>query len=189
MSAPISMVKNRLSRIARANLAILESEILAVLTDFSPTVVSTIHAGLDIESSDIDIVCTYQSLFDLKEKFEKTYQHKPGFFLEVREDRLIGRFVQGGFGIEVWASETPVNQQWAFRHHQVMKRLSTLGGPVFREAVRSLKKRGEKTQPAIASLLCLQGDPYEAILELEEWPDRKIREHLIQYNVSSEQEG
>ena len=42
------------------------------------------------------------------------------------------------------------------------------GGHLFRRRVMELKTRGIKTEPAFALVLGLQGDPYEALLTLEE---------------------
>jgi len=49
----------RMDKITRANDAITKLGILEKLHEFNATVVSTIHAQLDIESSDIDIICSY----------------------------------------------------------------------------------------------------------------------------------
>ena len=64
------------------------------------------------------------------------------------------------------------------RHYQIMKRLSDIGGVRFRENVRKLKRRGVKTEPAIASLLQLAGDPYDSVLQIENWSDQKIMQKL-----------
>lgn len=40
-------------------------------------------------------------------------------------------------------------------------------GEEFRKEILELKERGYKTEPAFALLLGLQGNPYEALLQLE----------------------
>ena len=40
-----------------------------------------------------------------------------------------------------------------------------------------------KVEPAIASLLNLTGDPYEAVLDLEDWSDRQITEALKKFGL------
>ena len=70
----------------------------------------------------------------------------------------------------------PVEEQNAYRHLNVMSRLSVLGGKEFKYTVRELKQEGLKTEPALAKLLGLRGDPYQAILELEEFDDFELEE-------------
>ena len=59
-----------------------------------------------------------------------------------------------------------------FRHYQVMKRLSQIGGTNFQNAVKAIKRTGIKTEPAIASILQLKGNPYESVLLLEQLKEK-----------------
>lgn len=67
----------------------------------------------------------------------------------------------------------------AFRHYQIMKRLCAIGGTDFQNAVKAIKKTGIKTEPAIASILHLTGNPYNSVLLLEQLKDRELKELLI----------
>ena len=49
-----------------------------------------------------------------------------------------------------------------------MARLINLGGDIFREKVRDLRLAGKKSEPAIAVILGLIGDPYESVAELND---------------------
>jgi hypothetical protein len=42
------------------------------------------------------------------------------------------------------------------------------------DKVKLLKQNGIKTEPAFAQLLALQGDPYEAMLNLETYSDIEL---------------
>ena len=66
------------------------------------------------------------------------------------------------------AISTQLEQQFGFRHHVVMARLINLVGDIFREKVRDLKLAGKKSEPAIADILGLNGDPYESVAELND---------------------
>ena len=55
-----------------------------------------------------------------------------------------------------------------------MARLVNLGGDIFREKVRDLKLAGRKSEPAIADILGLIGDPYERVAELNDLSDGEL---------------
>jgi hypothetical protein len=55
-----------------------------------------------------------------------------------------------------------------------MARLINLGGDIFREKVRDLKLAGKKSEPAIADILGLIGDPYESVVELNDLSDGEL---------------
>jgi hypothetical protein len=67
------------------------------------------------------------------------------------------------------------NEQTAWRHFLVERRLLELGGPVFRAAVACERAHGMKTEPAFAAVLRLEGDPYRALLYLEDGADEFTR--------------
>jgi len=97
-----------------------------------------------------------------------------------RHDHAVARFYCEQFLFEVYASTTPVQLQAAFRHYQIMKRLVDVGGNEFIEQVRHLKEAGFKTEPAICHVLGISGEPYTAVLELEQWSDTELKACLDQ---------
>lgn len=68
--------------------------------------------------------------------------------------------------------------QAAFRHYQVMKRLVRIGGNEFIDRIRHLKEGGLKTEPAICRAMKISGEPYAAVLELEHWSEKELKEHI-----------
>jgi len=180
------------TRQTAAELAISDSGVLAGLCRFDATVVSTILVGLDTGSSDIDIVCSFQSIDDFVSAANSQCEHFSQFSLNRKQDVVIVRFVFAGFPFEIYACPLPVSEQAAYRHFRIMQRLVALGGELFQEKVVALKNSGLKTEPAIASTLGLTGDssadlstnlptdPYAAVLELEGLSDEQLRELLIQ---------
>ncbi|RUO38608.1 DUF4269 domain-containing protein [Aliidiomarina shirensis] len=168
------------SKIARANRAIKESEVLTKLDAYSPEVVSTIFVSLDTNESDIDIVCTYQEQEAFIEAFASAYSGYESYRLYPRQDHALGQFHCHQFLIEVYASKTPVKFQPAFRHYQVMKRLVNIGGNEFIEKIRQLKESGLKTEPAICRVMEISGEPYAAVLELERWSENELKVRLAQ---------
>jgi len=157
-------------------------EILHVLRNYQPEVVSTIFADLDIESSDIDIVCCHSNVQEFEAVYSSAFSLMQSYEFWIREDCIIGRFCYGGFVVEVYSSTTPVQLQAGYRHFQMMKRLSKFGGKSFSDQVRALKLSGLKTEAAICRVLSLPGDPYKAVLDLEIWSEKElanyVREHI-----------
>lgn len=162
------------NKIESAQRAIKKSEILTLLEKFSPVVVSTIFVGLDIEESDIDILCQYEDANMFEFVFKETFKMFEGFKFEKYVDNAVGKFHHSSFLFEVYASETPVEQQMGYRHFQVMKKLCKCGGEEFKCKIRHLKRSGLKTEPAICKLLSLEGDPYQAVLEIEAWSEDEV---------------
>ncbi len=146
------------------------------LSAYRPVLVSTICIGIDVPASDLDVVCETDDFDEFAGVVEKCYGSFSGF--ECRAGRradgfVTARFQSDGFAIELYAEQTPVERQNAFRHLSVMARLLAAGGEALRDGVRGLKRKGWKSEPAFARLLGLEGDPYRALLELE---DRDARE-------------
>lgn len=169
------------SKITRAEKAIKDAQILRKLKSYSPEVVSTIFVNLDTSESDIDIVCNYLDQKAFTNDLDLTISVYDSHTLKAYEDRVVGRFSFQSFIFEIYASNTPVKEQMAYRHYQVMKRLVAAGGNVFSEKVRKLKEDGLKTEPAICQLLQISGDPYSSILCVEAWTDMQVEEYMTRY--------
>jgi len=82
-------------------------------------------------------------------------------------------FVSQGWEIELFCQAIPIQEQWGVRHFLIEKRLLELL-PMLKSKVIELKQSGQKTEPAFAALLQLQGDPYAAMLELEKLSDDEL---------------
>lgn len=155
--------------------ALRQLAIWSVLRGFQPVLVSTIPLEIDTAASDLDVICAVTP--DVQPQFEQRlrqhYGALSGFQLTHTanggRDSLVCRFWFGGFAIEVFGQDLPTDQQNAFRHMMVEAALLQAGGEAWRQAVRHLKQRGLKTEPAFAKLLglTLTGNPYDALLTLE----------------------
>ena len=167
-------------KIRKAQEAIEESRILTVLADYFPTVVSTIFVGLDTQKSDLDIVCVYSDPVQFVHDFERAYGQQKHAICKKCSNHILSRFYFQDFLFELYSSAQPIETQPAYRHFQMMERLSQLGGDQLRETIRRLKQTGLKTEPAITYLLNLPGNPYEAVLHLECWTDEDILQRLRQ---------
>ena len=178
----------------RRTYAVLEDlGILATLGAFDPVVAGTIPLGIDLPSSDIDIICEVAPA--ASQAFEQLlcshYGHLPAFRLgPVRsgsEPALVSSFRYAQVELEVFGQALPTAQQYAFRHLVVEHAVLRAGGPAWRTAVRRLKEQGLKTEPAFAALLQLPGNPYEALLTLEKLSPAELAARLTQVSLPADQ--
>jgi hypothetical protein len=150
-----------------------ESKILYHLKDFHPVLAGTMPLDIFIVGkSDLDIICEAADLKSVEKILLTHYQHFNGFTSVIRPiqsvDTLICRFLIDEFGLEIFCQNKKVTEQSAYRHMLIEHRLLQKGGPDFKKKVLQMKEQGLKTEPAFARALGLNGDPYEALLSLEE---------------------
>lgn len=154
---------------------LLRLEILDRLEDFSPIVVGTIPLGLDIESSDLDIVCQFEEKKEIESILLEYYSHYENFTIrQMGIDAYAYNFWFEGCEIEIYASKVPTEESNSYRHLLIASRLLSLYGDEFRENVIQLKKEGYLTEPAIAKLLDLHGETYETIFLIEDCSDEEL---------------
>lgn len=149
----------------------LESlNLMSILRNYSSTLTGTIPLNIDIEGSDIDIICevyehnTFESIVSTNFGSQQDFQLK---------NKIIGgltstviNFTSRRFPIEIFAQPKPVNEQNAYLHMNVEARLLAIGGEEARQEVRRLKLMGLKTEPAFARYFNIKNDPYMELLSL-----------------------
>ena len=146
-----------------------KSRVLVKLAAFDPIVASTHCLAIDIPSSDIDIICTAPDLRLLQAEVRAHFGQCAGFRDGIR--------MRAGCTYYVATFEA-YGMQAAYRHLCQTSRLVNIGGATFQRAVQDLKRQGLKTEPAIAQILRLEGEPYQAILNLEQYDDAALRERF-----------
>ena len=167
------------ARQREAYVCLQELGVMTTLMKFHPTLVSTICIDIDVETSDLDVICQFNDSHAFSECLRTTYKDYPHFVLfplDPETSAVVARFESDGFLVEVFGQPLPVWRQNAYRHLTIMARLLSCGGDNLREAVRELKRGGMKSEAAFASCLGLVGDPYTALLALESLCDSKIAE-------------
>ena len=152
---------------------LLEREgILLKLKAYTPLVVGTIPIEIDIETSDLDIICYWKNKKSFINDVLLFFGNKMNFHLTesiVREqDTITANFYIDDFEIEIFGQNVPCKRQFAYRHMIIEYRLLQEKGEIFRQQIIDLKRQGMKTEPAFCHLLGLSGDSYTALLEFEE---------------------
>lgn len=159
---------------ARQQLAydvLTRNNVLTSLQPFDPLLVGTIPIQIDIESSDLDIICYYAdqrafvdfltTTFGSADSFTSWTKHEPA------AQAVVASFWLDGFEIEIFGQAIPTKQQYAYRHMLVEHKLLTERGEEFRQQIIALKRQGYKTEPAFGIALGLTGNLYEALLAYE----------------------
>lgn len=146
-------------------------KVMEILHDFDPILVGTIPIDIDVETSDLDIICFWQdqNLFDhtVIQSFSRYKAFKLRNFVMDEVMTTLAHCWIGDFEIEIFGQHIPTKDQLGYRHMLVEHALLTEMGEGFRSAVLDLKRQGMKTEPAFAKVLGLEGDPYQALLRFE----------------------
>lgn len=150
-----------------------------VLAPYTPVLAGTIPLAVDIPGSDMDIVCEAHDLEAFARTAEAAYGHLAGFTCRIKEmnglPSCICKFHHGDMAVELFAQPRPVTKQNAYVHMVVEARLLALAGAEAARSIRRLKESGLKTEPAFAAHFRLEGDPYQALLRLNEATDTELR--------------
>ncbi|MCC9603712.1 DUF4269 domain-containing protein [Stieleria sp. JC731] len=158
-------------------------EVLSRLSAYDPVLIGTPPLGIQIETSDIDIACCSHDGAEFEKLVTAEFGGQAGF--QVRRPILQGhhsivvKFRAMGWDIELFCQPISTAMQWGVRHFQVEKRLLEIC-PGLRERVIELKQAGMKTEPAFASALDLLGDPYAAMLDLEQKSDSQLMQLTLE---------
>jgi hypothetical protein len=165
--------------------ALRASRIPEVLKQFGPTIVGTLPLNLAVATSDVDLVCEARDPNAFADVVWDAYRQFEGFQLHRWRDEgrpVVARFVLGNWPFEIFADARPIDQQRAWRHFDVERRLLELDDGRLYATVRRLRAAGCKTEPAFAVALNLVGDPYLAMLELFPQTDEQLRARLAAAN-------
>jgi hypothetical protein len=146
-----------------------EYKIMAHLKDFDPILAGTIPLSIDIEESDLDIVCYSPDFICFTNVLKRAFTHFEGFAIKQKQlhntESLICRFNIENKLVEIVGQPIHSELQLAYRHMLIELEILMHFGPEFKESIIKLKKSGTKTEPAFAKLLGLKGDPYQALLD------------------------
>ena len=167
----------RLERNEKVFSAIQKLGILKSLRKFEPLIAGTFALGIETENSDVDVLVGCDNLEQMLEECQQ-FSALPGFEKYLDEDSgekyALCRFVFEGVPFEIFGQRQRSVKQRAYKHFQVEERLLKLGGDRFRREIQKLRGLGEKTEPAFAKVLQLQGDPFLALLELHGKPESEL---------------
>ncbi|SHG61428.1 protein of unknown function [Chryseobacterium oranimense] len=142
------------------------------LKPYSPVLAGTIPIGIDIESSDLDIICEVDLSFEEDFLDDIMFSRLIPADAEVKvenvtidgEKSIVINFMLEEFPIEIFGQNKPVLAQNAYQHMMAEYRILKEKGEDFKYKIIELKKKGIKTEPAFGLLMDLK-NPYKDLLK------------------------
>lgn len=164
----IEYLKNGNQKQVLAYKILTEYEVLANIAEFEPILVGTIPINIDIENSDLDIICYWKNKTDFIEKLESLFGNKNEFTIREttidNEETVIANFKIERFEIEIFGQNIPTKNQNGYKHMIIEHEILQSKGENFRLEIIKLKQKGYKTEPAFGFLLGLKGNSYQELL-------------------------
>ncbi len=164
----ISYLKEGNTKQKKAFITLTDLKIFEILRPFTPVLTGTIPIKIDIDNSDLDIICFCKDLNEFKKILIKSFGKQNNFEILnkiIRNHKtIIVRFTSKNFIIEIFGQDRPINQQEAYLHMLIEYKILQEKGESFRKQIIKLKKQAYKTEPAFAKLLGIKGDPYLELL-------------------------
>ena len=142
--------------------------ILLNIAEFEPILVGTIPINIDIENSDLDIICYWKNKTDFKTKIQSVFGKEKEF--KIRETKIdnqetvVANFKIDPFEIEIFGQNIPTKNQNGYKHMIIEDQILASKDENFRLEIIKLKQKGYKTEPAFGLLLGLKSDPYLELL-------------------------
>lgn len=133
--------------------------------------------GIDIPGSDIDVICSVSDLEAFAQRLWGSCSERAGFRMWQWADgdkSVVATFEAEGWRFEFFASLRPMATQVAVMHFDIEGRLLARGGKQLTLAVQAARHGGLKTEPAFAAVLGLEGNPYQALLNLHSMKDEQL---------------
>jgi hypothetical protein len=165
----IDYLKNGTPKQIQAFEVLTRNKVLTNLAEFDPILVGTIPINIDIENSDLDIICYWKNKTEFIDKLNSVFGDKSEFKIRERlinnQESVIANFKIDDFEIEIFGQNIPTKNQNGYRHMIIEHEILQSKGENFRLEVIKLKQNGHKTEPAFGILLGFKNDPYRELLD------------------------
>ncbi|MFT6557741.1 DUF4269 domain-containing protein [Sneathiella sp.] len=155
--------------------------VYTILAEFDPLFTGTMPIDVDIETSDIDVICQVEDHPAFERLLRENYGDQENFFFSLAENAAgysLCRFRCLSFDLEIYGQNIPVKKQNAWRHMEAERKLLVIGGEDAKVRIRTLKRSGLKTEPAFARYFALSGDPYQRLLDFSDMTVSQIMSAL-----------
>lgn len=168
----IAYLKDGNERQRQAYFTLTNNDILSKLERFDPILVGTIPINIDIENSDLDIICCFADKDDFYQAVCNHFRNEKNFKIAEQPNldtlAIVASFNIENFEIEIFGQNIPTKHQFGYRHFVIEHQLLNQYGEKFRQRIVELKQQGYKTEPAFGLALGLTGNPYTELLKFED---------------------
>lgn len=145
-----------------------QNNVLLNIAEFEPILVGTIPINIDIENSDLDIICYWKNKTDFKTKIQSFFGNEKEFSIRETQindqETVVANFRIDPFEIEIFGQNIPTKNQNGYKHMIIENQILASKDENFRLEIIKLKQNGYKTEPAFGLLLGLKSDPYLELL-------------------------
>ncbi len=140
------------------------------LKEFTPVFAGTIPLDIDIQGSDIDIICCVTEFTRFQTRLRECFEHLQNFIITESYGQgsrhSISQFEGHGFRVEIYGEQKEVTKQNGFLHLIAEAKLLEIGGVSSRDEIRKIKNKGHKTEPAFAEYFKIDGNSYSELIKL-----------------------
>ena len=153
----IAYLRQGNARQRQAYALLTEHAVMETLQPFDPILVGSIPLNVGTETSDIDIICCWQTKSELVDAVLRAFGTAENFSITDKntDEGCIVRcqLTLHGVDIEIFGSSVPSDQQNAYKRMLAKYEIIERNGEDFRQAVVNLKQKGIKTGEAIRMLI------------------------------------
>lgn len=164
-----------------------EMRIFIDLKEYDPILVGTVPIKINVDGSDLDIICEVLDFEKFEENVRSHYEKMTNFSCirsVVNETlRIVANFTYNDWEIEIFGQPLKTTEQNGFKHMIVEARILEMTDEKFRKKIISIKSNGIKTEPAFAQVIGLSGDPYIEMLKLYELNENELMDLLIARSI------
>lgn len=168
----LSYLKSGNERQKRAYEVLEKYQVFEKLKPYSPVLAGTIPIEIDIEHSDLDIICEVDLKFEedflddiaISRLMPGNTDVKVENIIIDGEKSIVLNFMLEEFPIEIFGQNKPSLEQNAYLHMLAEYKILKEKGEDFKYKIIELKKQGIKTEPAFGLLMGLE-NPYQDLLK------------------------
>jgi len=168
----LSYLKSGNERQKRAYEVLEKYQVFEKLKPYSPVLAGTIPIEIDIENSDLDIICEVDLKFEedflddiaMSRLMPGNTDVKVENIIIDGEKSIVLNFMLEEFPIEIFGQNKPSLEQNAYLHMLAEYKILKEKGEDFKYKIIELKKQGIKTEPAFGLLMGLE-NPYQDLLK------------------------